>query len=393
MDPTRNPYSPGAGIKPPELAGRDSELNSFRVLCRRAEKGMASQSVMMSGLRGVGKTVLLNEMAAEARRSGWIVAKVEVDRTGDHKGFRGQVARSLNLSLRALTGKKEPGRSFKGALATFKSFSLKIDPSGSLAIGIDVDARPGRADTGSLEVDLEELAMDLAAAAQERRVGVALFVDELQDLPGEDLKAIPQACHEAGQQSLPFYVVGAGLPSLPGLLAEAQSYAERLFTYWKIGALRPPEASEALVKPAEAEQVHWEPAAVNVLVQASGGYPFFLQEFGKRTWDTAKGPLIAEAEAIAGVHFGTLALDEGFFPARWQRSTPSEREYMRAMAEDGDGPSSSGDIVRRLNKKRASLLGPTRAKLIAKGLVYSPEHGLIAFTVPGMAGFIGRHPE
>jgi len=285
------------------------------------------------------------------------------------------------------------GERLRKALASFKAFSLKADPTGALSIGIDIDPARGRADTGTLDLDLEELALDLASAAQERGVGVALFIDELQDLGITDLAAIAQACHEAGQRNAQFYVVGAGLPSLPGLLAEAKSYSERLFDYWRIGTLNLKAARSAVVRPAQAEDAAWEDRAVAVVTKASARYPYFLQEFASAAWDVARGPIITEEDALAGVQVGQLNLDRGFFTSRWERATRAERDYMRAMAEDGVRPSQSGEIVRRLGRKGPSSLGPTRANLIHKGLVYAPEHGQVAFTVPGMAAFIRRHPD
>lgn len=393
MDPARNPYSPGAGLRPPELAGRDAEIESFRVLRERAASGLVSKSIVMTGLRGVGKTVLLNELAGKARGSDWVVAKVEADASGAKVGFRAQVAHSLNRSLREVTGSWGIGDKLRRALATFKSFSLTADPTGALSIGIDIDAARGRSDTGTLDLDLEELVLDLAAAAQDRGVGVAIFVDELQNLANSELAAIAQACHEAGQRNAQFYVIGAGLPSLPRLLAEAKSYSERLFDYWRIGALTLSAAEAALIKPAENAGTSWEPRAVAVVTKASACYPYFIQEFAKTSWDAAHGPSITEKDSLTGVQIGQATLDRGFFTSRWERATKAERDYMRAMAEDGDHPSQTGDIVKRLGRQRPSSLGPTRASLIHKGLVYAPDHGLVGFTVPSMADFIRRQPD
>lgn len=391
MDPVLNPYSPGAGLRPRELAGRDRELDAFDVLRRRAARQTTSQSLVMTGLRGVGKTVLLNELADRARRDGWVVGKVEADLGDAGRPFREQVARTLNRALREVSGTWRLADRVRRAFATFKSFSLRTDPSGGMAIGIEVDPERGRADTGSLETDLTDLAIDLAAAASDFDAGVALFVDEMQDLMDAELTAACQACHEAGQQGAQFYVIGAGLPSLPRVLAEARSYAERLFQYWPIGALAPSDASLALTRPAEEVDVAWQQEAVAALVAHSLGYPYFLQEFGKAAWDMAPGPTITLSDARAGIQIGTDSLDHGFFRSRWERVTPAEREYMRAMANDGDAPSQSGEIARRL-AKRVTAVAPTRANLIHKGLVYAPEHGLVAFTVPGMADFIKRQP-
>lgn len=392
MDPVRNPYSPGAGIRPPELAGRSREITDFSVLRRRAANGSTSQSIVMSGLRGVGKTVLLNELGTAARQDGWIVGKVEADHGDGRRPFREQVAGTLNRSLRELTGSFDVVGRFRRALSTFRSFSLRTDPSGALSLGIEIDPTRGRGDTGALDVDLADLALDLAAAAAERAVGAVLLIDELQELSIDELAAVCQACHEAGQQNAQFYVVGAGLPSLPSALAEARSYAERLFSYWPIGALSADAAVEALERPARTAGVRWEADAVDRVVEGSGRYPYFLQEFGKATWNYAIGPDITVDDAAIGLEAGMRSLDHGFFLSRWNRATPAERDYMRAMAVDQDGPSSSGDVARRLGREPTSV-GPTRAGLIHKGLVYSPERGLIDFTVPGMADFIGRRRD
>lgn len=391
MDPAKNPYSPGAGLRPPELAGREREMQAFDIVRARGADHLTSRSIVMTGLRGVGKTVLLNELAGRAREDGWIVAKVEADSGEGGRPLRDQISRSLGRALREATGSPRLRERLRRAWETFKSFSLSTDPSGNLTMGIEIDAHRGRADTGDLDTDLTDLALDLAAAVADARVGVALFIDEMQDLTDAELSAVCQTCHEAGQAEAQFYVIGAGLPSLPRVLAEARSYAERLFDYWPIGALGAAAASEALVVPAAGAGVKWEIDAVKDIVDASAGYPYFLQEFGKAAWDHAPGPRIVRQDAALGVRLGTDSLDHGFFKSRWERATPSERDYMRAMADDGDGPSQSGEVARRLRRKPASV-GPTRASLIHKGLVYAPEHGLIAFTVPGMADFIRRQP-
>ncbi len=345
----------------------------------------------MHGLRGVGKTVLLNELAGAARADNWLVAKVEADLSNARVPFRNQVAQGLNSSLRSAQGKNPNGSRLKAALRTFKSFSLRAAPDGSLSMGIELDPDRGRGDTGALPADLTDLALDLGEGAREFDTGAVLFIDEMQHLTKDELAAICQACHEAGQQDKPFYVIGAGLPNLPGRLAEARSYAERLFEYIRIDRLDDSAAMRALVKPAEEQDVSWDPAAVSVVVDASMGYPYFLQEFGKGAWDEASSSPIAVEDAARGVDVGKASLDIGFFAARWERATPAERDYLAAMARDGEGPSSSGAIARRL-KRQPSQLGPARANLISKGLVYAPEHGLIAYTVPGMADFIARQP-
>lgn len=391
MDPVRNPYSPGAGIRPAELAGRDREIEAFAVVRARARQRRNTRSIVFHGLRGVGKTVLLNELADAARADNWIVAKVEAD-LGATTPFRNQVAQALNVALRQAQGKSPRSGRLARALRTFKSFSLKAAPDGTLSVGIDLDPALGRGDTGSLQADLTDLALDLGDAAIDLGAGVALFIDEMQHLSGPELAAISQACHEAGQQNKPFHVVGAGLPSLPGILADARSYAERLYEFMRVDRLSRDEAMDALVKPAEGEGARWDDDAASAVLDAADGYPYFVQEFGKASWDVAAASPITIRDAVEGVRIGRSRLDEGFFRSRWDRATPGERDYLRAMAEDGDGTSSSGEVARRLNKK-LSQLGPARANLIAKGLVYAPEHGVVAFTVPGMADFIARQPR
>ncbi len=384
----RNPYSPGAGLRPSELVGRGDQLVRFDVLRQRAVRGMNNRSIVLTGLRGVGKTVLLNEMAARARDEGWITAKVEADASGA-RTLREQLSAALNRSLREVTGSGRTRERVRRALATFKSFSLRADPSGALSVGIDIDAHLGRADSGALYADLTDLAFDLAVAADDLGAGVAVFIDEMQELNADELAAVCQACHESGQHNAQFYVVGAGLPSLPGVLADARSYAERLFEYSPIGALARDQAAAALVLPAEAQGVSWSDHALAHVLKHADGYPYFLQEFGKWTWDVAASSPLARVDAVSGVKFGWRNLDAGFFRSRWERATPTEREYLAAMAADGDGPSPSGEVATRTGRT-ASAVGPMRANLIHKGLIYAPAHGRIAFTVPGMAEFIRR---
>ncbi|HEV7722823.1 MAG TPA: ATP-binding protein, partial [Iamia sp.] len=379
----------GAGVRPTALTGREGEIEAFEVLRHRAVAGRPAQSTVFNGLRGVGKTVLLNELLDEARRDTWIVAKIEADLGDGRTPFRNQVASALNTSLRHVQGQGDASGRFRAALRTFRSFSLTAAPDGTFSVGVDIDPERGRADTGSILADLTDLAIDLGEAAADLGVGAALFIDEMQHLSREELSAICQACHETSQRVLPFFVLGAGLPSLPGVLAEARSYSERLFSYTRVDRLDAEDAKSALTQPADEEGVSWTADAVTTVLGASGGYPYFIQQFGQTTWNAAVGSPITDGDAAEGVRVGLQLLDHGFFRARWERATRSERDYLAAMSSDGDGPSSTGELARRLGK-RATSLGPVRANLIAKGLVYAPEHGRIAFTVPGMADFIVR---
>lgn len=397
MDPIANPYQPSAGVRPPELAGRDAELATIEVLIGRAERGFVSQSIVLTGLRGVGKTVLLNEFAGRARDRGWIVAQLEGPAEleggrGTQGALRAKLARGLHSSMREALGRWKRSEMLHRAAAALKSFTLSLDQSGQWTVGIDVAPAKGRADTGHVEIDLPELAVDLAGAALSRGVGVLVCVDEMQQLPVPDLAALCAACHEAGQREVPFYLAGAGLPGLPAVLASAKSYAERLFAYSRLGPLNADDAARALRVPASAQGVTWRRAALDLVVADSGAYPFFLQTYGQHTWDAAVGPsVISLDDARVGSALAAEHLDLGFYLSRWERATPFQRVYMRAMAVDGEGPSASGEVAARLGR-RVSALGPVRAELIGKGLIYSPSHGHVAYTVPGMAGFIARKP-
>lgn len=390
MDPRLNPYSPGAGRPPAALVGRDLERHDWQVAVERAEKGFSVQPFAFYGLRGVGKTVLLTTLAKEAESRRWLVAQIEAATT---KTLRQSLGEAFYGPLSDLA-RASAGRRLLRALKTALSFKASYDSNGTWSFGVDLDdVAGGGADSGVLETDLDKLIKDLSAAAGEEHTGLALLVDEAQDLSHDELVALCAIAHKASQQNWPFLLCLAGLPSLPRDVAEAKSYAERLFAFYPITALPGLIAGEVLTLPAKQADVTWETAAVEYLVDESRGYPYFLQQYGQDTWNTAAGPdVVTVVDARVGVALGRSALDNGFFRARWDRATRSEQSYLRAMAPDGDDGSSSGEIARRLGRKPASL-GPTRASLIAKGLVYAPEHGRIAFTVPGMATFIGRQPD
>lgn len=389
MDAVFNPYSPGAGRRPPALVGRDFQIRALDVLLHRASIGRTGQGLVLSGLRGVGKTVLLNELAGRAERADWIVSKVEARPDGSARDtFQVALARGLHQSLRQLQGRNWGGK-FKSALTTFSAFSLKVDPTGAVTLGVDLKGGGSRANTGNVDTDLTELALDLAEAAAEQHIGVAIIIDEMQDVAPDILSALITAAHEAGQRDLPFYIIGGGLPSLPRILAEAKSYAERLFDFHAIGHLAEPLAAEALATPAQAEGAQWHPDALAATVRVAGGYPYFLQEYGSAAWNVAQGPTITPHDASVAEQLGQAKLDAGFFASRWGRATPAERDYLRAMALDAGRPSQSSEVATRMGRA-PSALGPARASLINKGLIYAPEHGQIAYTVPGMAQFITR---
>jgi hypothetical protein len=386
MDPVLNPYAPGAGRPPAALVGRTEPLAAWDVGLRRVEAGRDAQSLVLYGLRGVGKTVLLNRFARVARRRSWLVTQVEA-RAG--QTMRAMVGEGFHDNLVDLARPGVGARVLK-ALRTALSFKASYDSTGRWSFGLDLDGAPGGgADTGAFESDLGKLLRDLAGAAEEQGVGVAVLVDEAQDLPTEELVGLCAIVHSANQRGDRLVVALAGLPSLPRRLAEAKSYAERLFRFHRVAQLEPPAAAEAVVEPARREGVRWQDAAVDLVVAESGGYPYFLQQFGQETWNAATGPVVSLPDARVGVAMGRLALDGGFFRARWDRATPAEKEYLRAMAVDGDDGSATGEVAARLGKRITSL-GPTRANLISKGLIYSPDHGVVAYTVPAMAAFVRR---
>jgi hypothetical protein len=383
-----NPYSPGAGLRPAVLAGRESELESFEAILQRGELGRGLRGMILTGLRGVGKTVLLNEFARTAASRDWIVIQLEVG-PGGHAAMLTGLATRLEAELRRRS-RSRLSNTIRRALASITAFSVTVDPGGG--IGASIDRGPTAPGTGDLEIDFSTLAVDVGAAAMESGVGVALFIDEMQELDKGVLASISAAAHAAGQRTVPFVVIGAGLPNLPGRLAEAKSYAERLFDYRQLGKLDRETARRALTEPTEEVGVIWDPDAVELTVAVSGGYPYFLQEFGFATWNVAAGPQISAHDAANGKLLGSATLDAGFFRSRWDRATPIERRYLRAMAEDGGAGSRTHDIASRLGRTQ-SALGPIRAGLIGKGLVYARAFGVVAFTTPAMSDFIRRQHD
>lgn len=391
MDPRRNPYSPGAGLRPVALAGRDADIEAFEILADRAQNGLTSRSIVFSGLRGVGKTVLLAELAGRAIERGWLVVQIEAEHTQPGQfatALGGELANAARRQQNWLTRATEK---VKVALGSITSFQATVGADG---ISLGFDRIPGRADSGSIQFDLVDLAEAVGAAAKEDGIGVALLIDEMQDLTTEQMSAVCRSCHRAGQSALPWFVVGGGLPNLPTRLAEAESYAERLFDYRVVDRLGEDDAVVALFEPAATQQVTWEPDAAQFLLGESGGYPYFLQQFGKTVWDAAAGPVtITLVDATIGISEGQQRLDLGFYSSRWERATKAERAFLHSMAPDDGRPSRISDITERLGKTSSRSLGPARASLIGKGIVFSPEHGMIAYTVPGMADYVRRRSE
>ena len=392
MDPVRNPYAPGAGQRPPELAGRDRELSQFEVVLERIARGRPERSMVLTGLRGVGKTVLLNSFRSMALQRLWGTGKIEAR---PEQSIRRPVANALHMAVRELAPRHRAPDRIENFLAVLKAFAARDPKAGKGALtpnlGIDVPAARGRADSGDLEIDLMELLTDAASVAADLSVGIALFIDEMQDVPAVDISALCAATHELSQNGGPLIVVGAGLPHLPSVLSASKSYSERLFRYVPIDRLGRAAADLALLAPAQREGADFEPAALDALYQAADGYPYFVKAYGKVTWDVAAAsPVTAGDVAVASPQAeGELAV--GFFGSRYERATPAEREYMRAMAMLGDDPVPTAQVADELGRKPSSV-SPARDGLIKKGLIYSSERGLIAFTVPHFGRFLRAQP-
>ncbi|MDP8980245.1 MAG: ATP-binding protein [Acidobacteriota bacterium] len=387
MDPVNNPYSPGAGSPPPELAGRDSLREKVRVAIARIRRGNPSKSVLMVGLRGVGKTVLLDRMRLDAEESGAYTLRMEVPENRSLPALLAPQLRQVLLRLSRVQAAKDLAQRGLRALAGFaKALKIKYN---DIQVGLDFAPEPGLADNGDLESDLTALLEEVGLAARQAQTAVVLFLDELQYIDKGQFAALISALHRCAQGTLPLTVVGAGLPQLRGLAGNAKSYAERLFDYPTIGPLADPEAELAIVKPAKKEGVDFTPEALAEIVSATRGYPYFLQEWGKHSWDVANQSPITLADVSAATVEVIAALDESFFRVRFDRLTPAQKKYLRAMAELGPGPHRSGDIALTLNKNVSSL-GPLRQSLITKGMIWSPSHGDITFTVPLFDEFMKR---
>ena len=393
MDPVRNPYAPGAGQRPPELAGRDREISQFEVVLERVARARPERSMVLTGLRGVGKTVLLNTFRSMALQRLWGTGKLEAR---PDQSIRRPVAAALHMAVRELAPRHRAPDRIDAFLGVLKAFTLR-DPkapkgmSVTAQFGIDVPAARGRADSGDLEVDLTELFTDAASVAADLGVGIALFVDEMQDVPASDVSALCAACHELSQVGGPLIVVGAGLPHLPSVLSASKSYSERLFRYARIDRLDREAADQALIAPAEREDVIFKQEALDALYEAADGYPYFVQAYGKVTWDVAAASPVTAADVAVAAPEAEGELAVGFFGSRYERATPAEREYMRAMAAIGDEPVPTSNVADELGRKPSSL-SPARDGLIKKGLIYSSERGLIAFTVPHFGKFLRSQP-
>jgi AAA ATPase domain len=387
MDPIRNPYAPGAGTPPPELAGRDDLRELVRVALERARLGNPARSVLMVGLRGVGKTVLMDRMRDDAEASGIHTLRIE---TPEERSLPAILAPELRLALLRLSQVEKAKELATRALRALAGFAQTMKLSyGDIEVGLDYAPEPGLADTGDLEHDLQALLEAAGMAAQGSGTVLALFVDELHYVEETQLAALITTLHRAAQRKLPVLLVGAGLPQLRGRMGRAKPYAERLFDFHEIGPLSEDAAKIAITKPAEDHRVELTPDALDLVVARSQGYPYFVQEWGKHSWNAATAPTITAADVDLASTTVIAALDESFFRMRFDRLTRSEKRYLRAMAVLGAGPHRSGDIADVLGRKVTSL-GPTRSQLISKGMIWSPSHGDTAFTVPLFDEFMMR---
>ncbi|HET9022243.1 MAG TPA: ATP-binding protein [Ornithinibacter sp.] len=400
MDPIRNPYAPGAGQRPPELAGRDEQLDAFDVVLERVARGRPERSIVLTGLRGVGKTVLLNALRSAAVRAGWGTGKLEAR---PEQSLRRPLASAVHQAVRELG---PAGGAGDHALGVVKAFAQREPAGGSgrgagklrdrWNPGISVPAVTGRADSGDIEIDLVELLSDLGGMAADTGRGIAVFIDEMQDLGPDDVSALCAACHEISQSRLPVIVVGAGLPHLPAVLSASKSYSERLFRYSRIDRLERTAADAALELPAEEEGAGFTGEALEAMYAATGGYPYFIQAYGKAVWDLAPASPMTAADVAVAAPEAESELAVGFFGSRFERATPGEREYLRAMAdvavEIGDETDAvpTADVAASLGRKPQSL-SPARDALLKKGLIYSGERGRIAFTVPHFGRYLRDH--
>jgi DNA polymerase III delta prime subunit len=405
VDPIRNPYAPGAGQRPPELAGRDQELGGFDVVLERVSRARPERSVVLTGLRGVGKTVLLNALRSAAVRRHWGTGKLEAR---PDQPLRRPLSSALHQAVRELGHPQSEG--VDHVLGVVRAFAERDAGSGAKLRdrwnpGIDAPAVKGRADSGDVEIDLVELLTDVGGLAADLGTGVGIFIDEMQDLGPDDVSALCAACHEISQAGLPVIVVGAGLPHLPAVLSASKSYSERLFRYQRIDRLAREAADQALAAPAHDEGAAYDDDALAAMYAATGGYPYFIQAYGKAVWDIAPRSPITAADVAVAAPEAEAELAVGFFGSRFERATPGEREYLRAMADTavaiaasgsddldaewnlGGGSVPTADVAAALGKKPQSL-SPARDALLKKGLIYSGERGRIAFTVPHFGKYL-----
>ena len=387
MDPRRNPYAPGAGAPPPELAGRDKLIETAAIALDRIRGGLAAKSMLMVGLRGVGKTVLLNRISRDAHCRGLTTILLEAP---EDQSLPELLVPPLHAALTRLSRRAAANQAVRRALRALAGFVGAVEVGNNhFSVSLDVSAEPGLADSGNLAVDLTALLEAVGEAARDRDTAFALFIDELQYVDERELAALIAALHRAAQLQLPVTLVGAGLPQLVARTASAKTYAERLFTFPEIGPLAAADARVAIEVPANRLGVAFEPDALTAVLDRTDCYPYFLQEWGKHCWDCADTSPVTAADVEVASREATAELDASFFRARFDRLTPAEQRYLRAMAERGKGPHRSGEVARTLGRP-VRAVAPTRAKLITKGMIYSPAHGDTAFTVPLFDAYLRR---
>lgn len=387
MDPVRNPFAPGAGTPPPELAGRDAVRESVGIALQRARIGRPAKSAMLVGLRGVGKTVLLDRMREDAEAQGIQTIRVEAPEARSLPALLAPQLRQALLRLSTTAKAKDAAVRGLRALAGFAS-RLKVTYQ-DIEVGLDFDPEPGLADNGDLEHDLQALLEQVGLAAKAADTALAIFIDELQYVEEAELAALITAMHRIEQRRMPVVLVGAGLPQLRGRMGNAKSYAERLFDFPEIGPLPPQAARQAIEKPLHDEDVEIEEDALAQMLRVTQGYAYFLQQWGSHTWRAAEASPITAGDVATASVTAIAALDESFFLVRFDRLTPREKKYLRAMAELGAGPHRSGDIADCYGAEVTSL-APVRSNLITKGMIWSPSHGDTAFTVPMFDEFMKR---
>lgn len=387
MNPKINPYAPGAGTIPPQLAGRDEIINKADIALERCKNGLSFRGLLLVGLRGVGKTVLLTKITQEAESKAFTVVSLE---TPEGRSLPALLIPALRSALLRLDRMKASGDLAKKALRTLGGFlgAMKVKYK-DVEFSLDLGEEIGTADSGDLEQDLTDLLLAVGAAAKEKKTALVLAIDEIQYLPEEQFAALIMALHKCTQRQMPVILIGAGLPQLVAQAGEAKSYAERLFEYPEIGPLDPQAARKAIINPAKALEVDYEEKAILHILDQTKGYPYFLQEWGKHSWQAADSSPIKVSDAKFATQTAVTELDSSFFRVRFDRLTPSEKKYLRAMAELGSGTHRSGDISNLL-KKEVQAVAPVRASLIKKGMIYSPSHGDNAFTVPLFDEFMKR---
>jgi hypothetical protein len=381
---TRNPYTPDSGAQPPALTGREVELEHFREIVTQVSLGGTEKHLLMTGLRGVGKTVLLNVFEQVCAENAW---HGEVNEISEETQLGPFIARETRRALLAMSALRRAGDTVRNALRVLKGFSVSV---GEVTLALDVDAIPGKADSGELATDLRDLFLEVGKAARECNSAFALILDEVHNLRRTDFEALIIGLHRAKQKKLPIAFVGAGLPLLPELTREAKTYAERMFRFRKIGPLEANDASAALTQPAEEQGVFWEKAAVEEVVRLSEGYPYFLQEYGRHAWRLGTTATITRDQVADVVPVVRAFLDDSFFEQRVAGANRQQLVYMSALASLGDQPQRSGDVASAMGRS-VQAASKIRDALMRQSRVYSPEYGYVAFTVPHCADYVRRH--